>query len=145
LQKVNLIQSYLWMSTTYFISGHINLTVDEFNEHYRDRIIFLRNLGHRFVVGDARGADQMARKLLKGYASVKVFHIGTTPRGAVYNFETVGGFADDESRDAAMTAASDEDLLYIRPPEIYKKMLGDKYNPMHISGTAKNWMRRHGV
>jgi hypothetical protein len=130
--------------TTYFISGHTNLTEDEFDRHYKSHIAAKVNEGAKFVVGDARGADAMARKFLRGYPEVMVYHIGTKPRGATYDFKLKSGFVDDDSRDTAMTLASDEDILWIRPADEYKKLLGNKYNPAHISGTTKNLLRRQG-
>ena len=130
---------------TYFISGHTNLTENEFDQHYKARIIEKVNEGAKFVIGDARGADALARKFLRGYPEVTIYHIGTKPRGTTYDFKLKSGFEDDDSRDAAMTAASDEDILWIRPADEYKKLLGNKYNPMHISGTTKNLLRRQGM
>jgi hypothetical protein len=52
------------------------------------------------------------------------------PRNNVNGFPTVGGFPTDETRDAAMTAASDEDIAWVRP--------GRRH-----SGTAANLARRY--
>ena len=146
--ELNICQSLLITMSepkTYFISGHTNLSEDEFALHYKDRIIEQVNQGSRFVVGDARGADAMARRLLRGYNGVTVYHIGTAPRGYNYDFATKGGFEDDDDRDAAMTRDSDDDILWIRPSDEYKKLLGNRYNPTYISGTTKNLMRRQGL
>jgi hypothetical protein len=128
--------------TRYFISGHTNITEDEFTTHYHDRIRDGVNAGASFVVGDARGADYFARRMLRGYPNVTVYHIGTAPRGGSFEFATVGGFDSDDTRDAAMTNASDDDILWIRSSESYRKLLGNRFNPMHISGVVKNLMRR---
>ena len=45
-------------------------------------------------------------------------------------------------RDAAMTKASDYDILWIRSDEDTSKLHGSKYRPGRISGTQKNRDRR---
>lgn len=45
---------------TYFISGHLDLTVEEFRVHYTPRIATAIAEEASFVVGDARGCDLMA-------------------------------------------------------------------------------------
>jgi hypothetical protein len=126
---------------TAFISGHLKLTEDEFDTHYLPLIQKAIDDGHGFVIGDARGVDAMAQKYLKEiykpYSQtlgtdegepVRVFHMFDTPRNNA-GFKTVGGFTSDDERDAAMTAASDYDIAWVRP---------GKEN----SGTAKNIARR---
>lgn len=131
-------------SKTYFISGHTNTTQDEYNQHYRSKVSLAIKSGGNFIVGDARGADYFARLQLKNLGDrVTVYHVGDAPRGLMgENFKKQGGFQQSDDRDAAMTAASDEDILWMRPPEEYKKILGNRYNPMHISNTMQNFLRR---
>jgi len=128
--------------TTYFISGHTNLTAEEFNMHYKDKIVEKVKEGSRFLIGDSRGADFLARKFLRGYSEVIIYHVGSKPKGLTYDFKIKSGFEDDESRDIAMTNDSSEDILWIRPLDEYKKLLGNRYNPMHISNVVKNFLRR---
>lgn len=45
-------------------------------------------------------------------------------------------------RDAAMTASSDYDILWVRSDEETKKLYGAKYRPGRVSGTQKNKDRR---
>lgn len=118
---------------TYFVSGHLDLTDAEFVEHYEPRIRAAVEAGGAFVIGEARGADRMAQSLLcsLGHAEVRVFHMFTSPRHNA-GFPTVGGFESDDTRDAAMTAASDEDIAWVRPGR-------------EKSGTAKNLKRRKSV
>jgi len=114
---------------TYYISGHLNLTVDEFETHYVPRLESALREKARFVVGDAKGADVMAQRFLKDHeASVTVYHMKGAPR---YNagFPTRGGFSDDETRDVAMTEASQADIAWVRPGR-------------ESSGTARNLARR---
>lgn len=120
---------------TYFISGHLDLTQEEFDAHYRDRLISATvSEGAKFVVGDARGCDAMAQRFLLSCGAlptgkVVVFHMFDSPRYNEGYFETRGGFKSDEERDAAMTAASDADIAWVRPGR-------------EKSGTAKNIARR---
>jgi hypothetical protein len=113
---------------TFFVSGHLDLTADEFTAHYAPRLTAAIAEGAAFVVGDARGCDRMAQEFLRGQA-VRVFHMLKEPRHNTAGFPTAGGFDDDESRDEAMTRASDADIVWIRPGR-------------ESSGTAKNFKRR---
>lgn len=113
----------------YFISGHLDLTQEEFTKHYSKALYDGVKNGHTFVVGDAKGTDAMAQKFLSDLnASVTVYHMFTAPRNNC-GFKTIGGFKYDEERDFAMTKASDYDILWVRPGR-------------EKSGTAKNAIRR---
>ena len=114
---------------THFISGHLTLSEAEFDEHYRPQLDKALANGDSFVVGDARGADDMAQRYLHGRTEdVVVYHMFTSPRHNA-GFGTVGGFETDEERDKQMTAASDEDIAWVRPGR-------------EKSGTQKNLDRR---
>ena len=127
---------------TYFISGHLDLTHAEFNEHYAPRLLAAHENHARFVVGDAPGTDEMAQRFLYALGAqrpagdplrgrqldVRVFHMFEAPRHNC-EFPTVGGFTSDAARDAAMTAASLDDIAWVRPGR-------------EKSGTAKNLARR---
>jgi len=119
---------------TYFVSGHLDLTQEEFDEHYKTRLMAAVYEGAMFVVGDARGCDVMAQKFLQGIGAlmagpVIVFHMLERPRNNPCLYEARGGFKTDEERDAAMTSASDADIAWVRPGR-------------ETSGTAKNLKRR---
>lgn len=121
---------------TAFISGHLDLTQEEFDEHYKNRITSAFIIGHNFVVGDARGCDSMAQQLLATIALnniVTVYHMYDAPRNfictPVLPFDKVGGFTSDKERDEAMTEDSDYDIAWVRE--------GRKN-----SGTAQNLKRR---
>lgn len=118
--------------TTYFISGHLDLTDAEFQEHYVPRIDAALAEESAFVVGDARGCDRMAQLYLRDKRAIRVqvFHMYTAPRHNVNGFSTVGGFTADDARDAAMTAHSDKDIAWVRPGRTR-------------SGTAANLARRY--
>lgn len=123
-----------------YISGHLDLKVEEFDEHYGPQITEACQRGDSFVVGDARGADMMALQSLlsRRPVSVTLYHMLENPRTSrnvlmsiadLLNLKIIGGFQSDEERDAAMTAASDYDIAWVRPGR-------------EKSGTAKNLARR---
>jgi hypothetical protein len=116
----------------YHISGHLNVSDEEFAEHYAGRIRAAVEEGAGFVVGDARGADQkglaLLWELLPGSDRVTVFHMFGKPRNNP-GFQTKGGYTSDDERDAACTAASTHDIAWVRPGR-------------ETSGTAKNLARR---
>lgn len=123
---------------TFFISGHRNITEDEFNMFYKSRIedTVITNEGCKFVIGDCVGVDIMAQNFLIEALNVSpdritVYHKGEKPEfvnDKITNL--VGGFADDIEKDRAMTLASIEDIAYVR-------------NCMELTGTAQNILRRY--
>jgi hypothetical protein len=114
----------------YHVSGHLDLTEEEFNKHYRDSILNAISEGSSFVIGDAAGADAMAQKFLfeHGITNVIVYHMFDKPRNNI-GFKTIGGFTSDRERDEALTVASNDDIAWVRPGR-------------EKSGTAKNLTRR---
>jgi hypothetical protein len=117
----------------HFVSGHLDVTQAEFDEHYAPRLNAAIQAGDAFIVGDARGLDSMAQMYLYGRTTkVTVFHMFETPRHARASFRTVGGFTSDRLRDRAMTAASDADIAWVRPGR-------------EKSGTNKNLKRRNNA
>ncbi|AGF85328.1 hypothetical protein QJ854_gp454 [Moumouvirus goulette] len=136
--------------TIYFISGHTDLTEQEFNLLYRNIIIeATTNPDNKFVMGNAPGVDFMAQKLLieilgnDAYNRITVFHRGNDP-GTIADpkLKTKGGFKSHNEKDAAMTMISDIDIAFVRSFEESKKLYGEKFNSNRISGTQKNILRR---
>jgi hypothetical protein len=122
---------------TYFISGHRDITDEEFDCNYvtiLDRI--MDDSDARFVVGDCNGVDIMAQNLLMDEFGldperITVYHMFESPRNINPKItKTVGGFKSDDERDEAMTNASAHDIAFVRD---WKK----------LSGTAQNILRRH--
>lgn len=138
----------------YFISGHTDLSFDDFIKHYKEPILIaIKNDPNcTFVVGDAPGVDIMAQHLLirilgeDGINRITVYHIGTHPKNIVFINDTplksTGGFTSHTAKDKAMTLASDIDIAYVRSNEESKLLYGDKFNPKRISGTQQNINRR---
>jgi len=122
----------------YFISGHRNITEEEFSINYETTIdmVLEKNPNCLFVVGDYYGADIMAQNYLLDVLEIEpervfVYHMFDKPRNAnpkVVNF--VGGFTSDEERDAAMTKVSTDDIAFVR-------------DHTKLSGTAQNILRRY--
>lgn len=123
---------------TYFISGHRDITEEEFERNYKPAIEYILNTvpDCRFIMGDYYGVDLMAQNYLVDVLGVEpdritVYHMFTTPRNINPKIEnTVGGFESDNERDAAMTFASSEDIAFVR-------------DNTKISGTAQNILRRY--
>lgn len=117
--------------TTYFISGHRNITNEEWEKYYVPRIIqAIEEPDARFVIGDYHGVDMIAQQFLfdKGITNVIVYHMFDNPRNNA-GFPTCGGFETDEERDASMTNNSDIDIAWVREGAYH-------------SGTAQNLKRR---
>lgn len=120
-----------WMQKTAFVSGHLKISQEEFETHYIPLLDKGIEEGHKFVIGDANGVDAMAQQYLeqKGVTDITVYHMFTSPRNTVTCAKLVGGFTDDDSRDAAMTKASTYDIAWVRQGK-------------EKSGTQKNLDRR---
>ena len=124
---------------TYFISGHLDLTEDEFYEHYAPQLHSVMDYDRnaKFVVGDARGTDLLSQSYLRRIFNIKlervtVYHMFESPRNNPCNFPTKGGYLTDCERDTAMTLNSTKDILWIREGR-------------EGSGTAQNKFRREQV
>ena len=122
---------------TYFISGHRDITQDEFDYNYAailDKLMDDENV--LFVVGDCSGADIMAQNLLMDEfmldpERITVYHAFDKPRNLNPKIKNViGGFSSHTEKDEAMTKASAHDIAFVRDCN-------------KLSGTAQNILRRH--
>ena len=134
--EVNLKQIEEKYNKTYFISGHRDITEDEFNI-YKQKIdeILEHTPDAYFVVGDYHGVDIMSQNYLieknVNPINITVYHMFENPRNINPNICNLqGGFKTDEERDAAMTAISKHDIAFVR-------------THTKLSGTAQNILRRH--
>lgn len=135
---VDYMKKQIEIAITYFISGHRDITEDEFERNYKIALETVVNdvPDCRFVVGDYYGADIMAQNYLIDVLGVEphritVYHMLEAPRNINPKItNTVGGFKSDRERDAAMTLASSYDIAFVR-------------DNTKISGTAENILRRH--
>ena len=131
---------------TYFISGHRDISKENFEKYYVPAIEEVLNgdLGYNFVVGDCDGVDYMAQEyLLSKGVGFGVYHMYDKPRHFVLEGKSereielsgvylIGGFKSDVERDSAMTKNSDIDIAFIEKGR-WK------------SGTAQNILRRHEI
>lgn len=122
---------------TYFISGHREITENEF-EKYKLKIkeVLSKTPDALFVIGDYYGVDIMSQDYLINELNVEpsqitVYHMFDKPRNINPKImNTIGGFENDEERDSAMTMISGHDIAYVR-------------NHMEWSGTGQNILRRY--
>lgn len=124
-------------SNVYFISGHRDITTEEFDCYYVPALInYSEDPDIRFIVGDYYGVDIMAQDYLVNIlkidpSRITVYHMMEAPRNInPLITKTKGGYQSDEERDAAMTMASCDDIAYVRKGK-------------ETSGTAQNILRRH--
>lgn len=126
------------LQRTYFISGHRDITQEEFELNYQEALnsIISDVPDCKFVVGDYYGVDIMAQNYLVDVLQVDpsritVYHMKESPRNINEKIKnTVGGFESDDERDEAMTKNSIADIAFVR-------------NPNKLSGTAQNILRRY--
>ncbi|KAF7368946.1 hypothetical protein MVEN_00220800 [Mycena venus] len=132
-----------------FISGPLAPTSNYFTEHYLPRLETAISEGHAFVVGPSRGIDAstLAYLLQRGVppASITVF-LSQSERSRQRDFAALGVMVvvagrNHTERDAAMTAASDYDILRYQTEAECRALYGQKYRP-RVSGTQLNEMRR---
>lgn len=124
------------LSKTYFVSGHRDITEEEFHINYKPILdeIIQNNPDSYFVIGDYHGADIMTQNYLIennfNPAQITVYHMGDEIQNINPNIvNVVGGFETDEERDTAMTLNSSIDIAFVR-------------DNTKISGTAQNILRR---
>ncbi|KAJ4319441.1 hypothetical protein N0V84_006343 [Fusarium piperis] len=137
------------------ISGHIDISPSEFATNYNDPINEAVARGDRFILGDAKGADELALDY--------ILRLDPTARITVYasraerckalkdrNIDAIlvkpmqkraRGRQHHLERDAEMTNSSDYDILWVRDEEACRKLYGEKYRP-RISATELNRRRR---
>lgn len=138
------------MSQVFMISGHMDLSQEEFDSHYKQEIIKAVNIPNSlFITGAAPGTDYMAQMLLvellgsDNLHRLTVYHKGNVPEKlASADIRTVSGFCSHDDRDIAMTNTSDIDIAYVRSHEESRKIYGDTFDPTRKSSTEKNIIRR---
>lgn len=122
---------------TIFISGHRDITEEEFQRYYAPTIQYeIENDENvNFIMGDYQGCDIMAQNYLIDTLqfdtnNITVYHMNEKPNNINEKIiNTVGGFESDEDRDNAMTNNSYKDIAFVR-------------DHLKWSGTAQNILRR---
>lgn len=130
----------------YFISGHRNLSYDDFEKYYIPKIneVMDGDCDAEFIVGgDCEGVDKFAMDYIysRTFHPLIIFHMSDTPKftpkgmsesSIPSRLKFKGGFKSDEERDTAMTRDSNFDIAFIKD---------NRWN----SGTAQNIKRRHSI
>lgn len=109
----------------YFISGHRDLTQEEFNEHYISKLERILELDKYaiFIIGDWEGCDTLVFEYLKNrlgmYQSIGIYYVGKI-RFINFNqsmYPHIVGYRWDsyDSCDSMMTYYSDFDVAWVRP------------------------------
>ena len=122
----------------YFVSGHRDLTMEEFDRHYvyqLDRVL-ADDPYAEFVVGDWKGCDTIFVKYMEEYytdATIHIFYVlaSRIKKGEFneYRFHECNSYDDC---DASMTRHSNFDIAWVRPGR-------------EDSHTAKNIKRRYNL
>lgn len=106
---------------TFFISGHRDITNEEFNTLYIPKILDVINeYDAYFIMGDYKGVDIMSQDFLVNELKydinkICVYHMGLFPMNINENIKhTKPYFLDDIHRDSTMTNDSEEDIAFVR-------------------------------
>ncbi|KAJ7768538.1 hypothetical protein B0H16DRAFT_319519 [Mycena metata] len=135
-----------------FVSGPLAPSPTYFAEHYAPRVDEAIKQGHAFVLGAARGVDAATLAyLLQNDVSpgrITVF-LSESERAREKEFtalsvKVVIAGRGHKARDAAMTAASDYDILRYQTEAECRALYGSEYRP-RVSGTEWNERRRQQV
>lgn len=135
----------------YFVSGHRNLTKEEFEKHYSSKIKYIlrSDPNPHFIVGDWEGCDSMFIDFIKGDIGsciLSIYHVESFPRVTPSNIDSEDRLYKIYDRDcinlvrcktyndcdAEMTLDSDFDIAWIRKGR-------------EDSHTALNIKRRFGI
>lgn len=141
-----------------FISGPINTGPEEhyFHTHYVPRILQAIQHGDDFVIGPIpSGVDADALDFLLAYpvAPSRII-IFVTPaeegmwgghfRARGVHLQVVEGQMSRD-RDAALTRASDYDILRLRTKEEAQAFHGQLWRDGYVTNTERNWKRRQKI
>lgn len=146
--------------TAAFISGPLDTghNASYFQTHYIPRLNDAISRGDIFIIGPIpHGVDQDALHYLLSYpiapSRITIF---VTPaedlmwgegfRKLQVNVRAVGDMnATTGIRDAAMTNASDYDILRWRTREEARAFYGEMFRDGYVTNTERNWRRRRGI
>ncbi|KAL4926698.1 uncharacterized protein BDV17DRAFT_268926 [Aspergillus undulatus] len=143
-----------------FISGPIDSGPDGtyFRTHYIAPIDAAIVAGHSFVIGPiTSGIDADALAYLLAYpvepSRITIFMTIAEDRAWGVKFRSQGvnvhvledPAATTQNRDAAMTAASDYDILRWRSEVEARAFYGPLYREGHMTNTERNWRKRRGI
>lgn len=143
-----------------FVSGHMDVTPEQFKMHYIPRLNDALSQGHQFIIGDAKGLDGMALDYLLAqtadYPNVReniTVHVSRPYQVGKYQSMGVKTICNAErynkkdprarhlNRDAGMTRASNYDILWVRSEPEARILYGEKWRP-RVSATELNRRER---
>lgn len=138
LNELNTPEENIEKNNTYFISGHRNLTENEFEYYYMPILLKIveEDSNAKFVVGDCKGCDILAQNYLIDIIGINperitVYCVGDTPENVNSNIIFIkNGFKNHIEKDIEMTNISFKDIAFVRD---WREM----------SGTAQNILRRN--
>ena len=135
--------------TTYFCSGHSDLTDDEFKSYYVPQIMSILDDEPEsyFIMSDYRGTDLKCCEFLLSFIlpeNITIYHlhdyITDSMQEIIISYPSIniaGGYASGRERDHNMTLRSDADVLWLRNPSDIPN-----YNSEIITRTEENIKRR---
>lgn len=107
---------------TFFLGG--SQTVNGLTVEVKNELVDFMNLGHKFVIGDCKGADLTMQKFLaeNGYKNVVVYYSGDRARVNIGSWEEkkIGankfdkGYELYKRKDEQMTADADEGFMLLK-------------------------------
>ena len=122
----------------YFVSGHRDLTKEEFVKHYIPLIqkVIKEDPQAAFLVGDWEGCDSMFVRYMEAFyfkVPIAIFYVDILRiKEGKFNIYDFCECTNYDECDASMTANSDFDIAWIRPGR-------------ENSHTANNIRRRYGL
>jgi hypothetical protein len=128
------------MKVTHFVTGHLDITPEQFREHYVPLLEqACKEADSEFVMGTAPGADHMTLEwlLANGVAPGRItvcvlerFRDTELPAGV----KRIGHFPSHEKCDAAMAAMSHYCIAWVRPEEETRRIVEAKITAGEIPG-----------
>ncbi|KAK3169892.1 hypothetical protein OEA41_009276 [Lepraria neglecta] len=138
-----------------FISGHMNITPLQYSTHYKPRLDSALSLGHHIVIVDASALTYLLAQIDR-YPDVRQhITVHVSRPGQLSKFQAMGVRTEcsDErcdrrepqkrhlDRDARMTRASDNDILWARSEDEEREFYGEGWRA-RVSATEMNRLRR---
>lgn len=106
--------------TTYFISGHRDLTEEEFNIHYASKIrkSNAQSPSCGYILGDASGCDKLAQEFLRKIGvspeRICIHHVESKQPANKYKYN-LHSHSTESARRNYMTHVSTSDIAWVRP------------------------------
>jgi hypothetical protein len=131
---------------TYMISGHIDLTREQFDKYYKPQIDEVPK-GSHFIMGNALGADSFALEYINDKSTITVVCKDDRHLPTEKGIKVVYGFNSFPDRDGYMTSNSNHDIAFLRNDTMalgsgtMMNLMRRQYSP-EVATLFKNHMRR---